>query len=93
MRLKQFEVDAIKDSVRHYDPQAEIILFGSRADDAKKGGDIDLLVLSKTITGSERRRIKIKLYDKIGEQKIDLVVTPEITTAFHRIAQSEGIKL
>jgi predicted nucleotidyltransferase len=93
MRLTEFEVDAIKQSVYQFDPDAKIILFGSRADDSKKGGDIDLLVLSEKITNSHRRKIKINLYDKIGEQKIDMIVTPGITSAFHRIALSEGVQL
>lgn len=93
MRLTEFEVDAIKECIYQFDPDAKIILFGSRVDDTKKGGDIDLLVLSEKITKSERRRIKINLYDKIGEQKIDMIITPEITSAFHRIAISEGLQL
>ncbi len=93
MRLTEFEVDAIKECIYQSDPDAKIILFGSRVDDTKKGGDIDLLVLSEKITKSERRRIKINLYDKIGEQKIDMIITPEITSAFHRIAISEGLQL
>lgn len=93
MRLTNFEVKSIKDSIYRFDPDAKIILFGSRVDDTKRGGDIDLLVLSEKITSRERRRIKINLYDKIGEQKIDMIVTPEITTAFHKIALSEGIEL
>jgi len=93
MRLTKLEVESIKDSIYRFDPDAKIILFGSRVDDTKRGGDIDLLVLSEKITSRERRRIKINLYDKIGEQKIDMIVTPEITTAFHKIALSEGIEL
>jgi len=93
MRLTEFEVDAIKECIYQFDPGSKIILFGSRVDDTKKGGDIDLLVLSEKITKSERRRIKINLYDRIGEQKIDMIITPEITSAFHRIAISDGLQL
>lgn len=93
MRLTEFEAAAIKESIHKFDPGAKIYLFGSRADDTKKGGDIDLLVISKTITKSERRKIKLNIYDKIGEQKIDMVIAPGITTAFHRIAVSTGVQL
>jgi uncharacterized protein len=91
MRLKDFEVVAIKDTVYEFDPEAKIYLFGSRADDMKRGGDIDLFILSKKITDRERRKIKIKLYDKIGEQKIDMIVAPEIKKGIHRIALSTGV--
>jgi hypothetical protein len=93
MRLTEVEVSAIKQSVRAFDPKAKIFLFGSRVDDTRKGGDIDLFVLSGKIKSRERRKIKLNIYDSIGEQKIDMVVTPKITTAFHRIAISTGVEL
>lgn len=93
MRLTECEVSAIKESVYLFDPDAKIYLFGSRVDDMKKGGDIDLIVISKRITRSERRKIKLNIYDKIGEQKIDIIITPQINTAFHRIAISTGVQL
>jgi predicted nucleotidyltransferase len=79
--------------VRAFDPKAKIFLFGSRVDDTRKGGDIDLFVLSGKIKSMERRKIKLSIYDNIGEQKIDMVVTPKITTAFHRIAVLTGVEL
>ena len=40
------EQQVITDAVLSIDPWARISLFGSRADDTKRGGDIDLLILS-----------------------------------------------
>lgn len=93
MRLSDHEAAAIKRSIIQFDPEAELYLFGSRVDDNKKGGDIDLLVISGKITRADRRKIKLKIYDEIGEQRIDMIVTPKISTPFHRIALSEGVKL
>ena len=45
MRLSEFEKDAIKESVLPLDPEAKIFLFGSRADDTQKGGDIDTIAV------------------------------------------------
>jgi predicted nucleotidyltransferase len=46
MRLPEAERQAILNAVRSEDPDAVVYLFGSRVDDAARGGDIDLLVLS-----------------------------------------------
>jgi len=48
MRLSKTEQQIIKDAVLSIDPQARIYLFGSRADDTKRGGDIDLLIATDT---------------------------------------------
>lgn len=45
MRLKDFERNAIVSAIKERDLAARVFLFGSRVDDTKKGGDIDLLVL------------------------------------------------
>ena len=49
MRLAYQEQLAIREAIHQADTDAMIYLFGSRTDDTAKGGDIDLLVLSKTI--------------------------------------------
>ena len=46
MRLTQEEQRAICGSIHKVDPDARILLFGSRVNDEARGGDIDLLVLS-----------------------------------------------
>lgn len=43
MRLTSSEHHAITSILRSVDPQGEVLLFGSRANDQRKGGDIDLL--------------------------------------------------
>ncbi|MFK0569555.1 nucleotidyltransferase family protein [Endozoicomonas sp.] len=75
------------------DPEAQIWLFGSRANDEAKGGDIDLLILSKTLSLKNRAGIRLALYDLIGEQKIDLVIAADNTDPFTRIARAEGVQL
>lgn len=87
------EIQAVKQSIKAYDCEADVYLFGSRVDDNKKGGDIDLLIFSTKIARKEKRRIKTKLYDMLGEQKIDIVVAKDLSSPFVRIAFKEGIKL
>ena len=93
MRLKAEQLRAIKEVIATSDPQAEVVLFGSRTDDAQRGGDIDLLIMSSKIDLDERRRIKLKLLNRLGDQKIDVVVATDDSRPFVRIARKEGVKL
>jgi predicted nucleotidyltransferase len=93
MRISAFEKEAILNIVGNKDPAAKIWLFGSRADDSKKGGDIDIGILSEKIDFAEKLGIKTALCEKIGEQKIDLVVSKTGEDAFFKCAVKEGILL
>ena len=68
-------------------------LFGSRVDDSKKGGDIDLLVMSDRLTRDDKRRIKTRLYELIGEQKIDILLAADDSDPFVKLALETGVKL
>ncbi|MFZ4539818.1 nucleotidyltransferase domain-containing protein [Propionivibrio sp.] len=74
MRLANEERLAISDTIHQADADALIYLFGSRVDDAAKGGDIDLLVLSKRINLMTKLDILAQLHQKLGERKIDIAV-------------------
>jgi predicted nucleotidyltransferase len=93
MRLKQLEIDAIKEAVKQYDENAQVFLYGSRIDDTKKGGDIDLLIISDKIKNKEIRKIRLKVFDIIGEQKIDIISSSGINSAFIEHAYKSGIRL
>lgn len=63
----------------HLGQGAEIHLFGSRTDDTRRGGDIDLLVTIPAQLDPDRlldTRLKIlaALHRRLGERKIDLVL-------------------
>lgn len=79
MRLSEETKSIIIDSVRRHFTQAEkIILFGSRADDSKRGGDIDILVqtpLTSAAAFEEKLQTAAALQLKLGEQRIDLLTT------------------
>ncbi len=93
MRLEPEQREAIVTTIRSYDPESAVYLFGSRVDDGARGGDIDLLVISRRITREQLIDVKLDLYDRLGEQKIDLLVTDTPRTAFERMAKSEGVAL
>ena len=93
MRLDTEQRQAIREVVAQSDPDAQIFLFGSRARDAAQGGDIDLLIMSTRISADERRKIKLRLMDRLGAQKIDLLVARDTERPLVRIAQREGVLL
>jgi predicted nucleotidyltransferase len=75
------------------DSQAKIYLFGSRIDDDSRGGDIDLLILSEVITERHRRHIRIAIFERLGEQKLDLIIAKDLSQPFVRMAYNRGILL
>ncbi len=79
MRLTTLQIEAIKETfINNFGEQDHLWLFGSRVDDTKKGGDIDLYIETNYTDLSLIVRKKIKfltdLQMKIGEQKIDAVI-------------------
>jgi predicted nucleotidyltransferase len=77
---------------------AEVWLFGSRVDDAKRGGDIDLLVRSDPAACDEPVRRKLRLLGRLekalGERKIDVVVeSPNDSRTIVHHARETGVRL
>jgi predicted nucleotidyltransferase len=93
MRLSEKEKISILQAVHQKDAEAEVYLFGSRADDSARGGDIDILIISNKLNYSDKIDIKLDLYKHIGEQKIDIVVDRDKIRPFTRMAASQGIRL
>jgi predicted nucleotidyltransferase len=61
------------------DQLSAIGLFGSRADLSKKGGDIDIIIWTKDLSFdlySTLNKIRRNIWNKIGEQKIDIFICP-----------------
>ena len=93
MRLTENETSVIREAVHALDPEAKIYLYGSRADDTKRGGDIDLLIMSQALTRSAEGRIRWRIWEQLGEQKIDILVARDTADPFVRIALKEGVPL
>ncbi len=76
MRLTAGEIDAIVRIAQEiYGWGVEVFLFGSRTDDSKRGGDIDLLVRNAGEKKGvlERVRMVTKLKLALGDRKIDVI--------------------
>ena len=50
MRLYKKEIEILRESLKSLDPEGKLYLFGSRLYDDRRGGDIDLLIVSKKLT-------------------------------------------
>ena len=93
MRLQEIEIRTIKKAVHSLEPDAAIYVFGSRADDSQKGGDIDLLILSRTLAYGDKLKIKQQFFEKMDEQKIDVVIARNAGDPFVRVALEHGVRL
>jgi len=94
MRLSKEMIDFFKDIVSNISQEAKVYLFGSRVDDKKKGGDIDLLVISQNITKKHLRKIRVEFYKRFGEQKLDIVLDDgSLKDPFVKIIKNEAILL
>lgn len=100
MRLTEAQVAIIKQTVfDFFGPEASVTLFGSRVDDAARGGDIDLLIELPTLpdnpTSSCAHFVARLQLSAIGDQRIDVVLKQRQgpTLPVHEIAKSTGILL
>ncbi|UTC61624.1 nucleotidyltransferase domain-containing protein [Treponema sp. OMZ 787] len=79
MRLDERSKDIIINAIcKNFSEVFKIILFGSRVDNDKKGGDIDLLVETPsdmTSAFSEKINALAEMQTKLGERKIDLITS------------------
>lgn len=94
MRLSAEEANSIQSVLRAADPTATIRLFGSRADDSKRGGDIDIFFeTTRPLKLKERLLLQYRLSAKCDVQVDLLIKTPEDEdTPIFQIARN-GIQL
>ena len=94
MRLSEDEVKVLKQSLSRLSSNAKLYLFGSRVDDSKKGGDIDLLIVAKDFTKKHLRKLRIDFFKHFGEQKMDIVVDDgSFIDPFHKIIYKKAVRL
>ena len=101
MRLSTQERDVIRQSAQEcFDSDVVVRLFGSRLDDSRKGGDIDLLIETHLTNPVDivkaHHRFVSCIYSKLGEQKIDVLIdypskVPELPV--YRLAREQGLVL
>jgi predicted nucleotidyltransferase len=95
MRLSTEKIENLKESITTILPNSKIYLFGSRVDDFKKGGDIDILIVAnRRLDFREKAKVERNFFEKFGEQKLDLISFEYNTNnAFKSVALQEAIRL
>lgn len=101
VRLSDHDLSALKHLFhKHFLPEDELWLLGSRADLTRKGGDIDLYIETNAdnISNAVKRRSNFiwDLEQEIGEQKIDVVLNmlkfPH-PLPIHEVAKTKGVRI
>jgi hypothetical protein len=101
MRLTERELKTIQETfLEYFDKQDHLWLFGSRTDDAQRGGDIDLYIETnqqdKKEVLSKKLDFIISLKKRIGDQKIDVVINfinDHLSLLVYKIAQETGVQI
>lgn len=95
MRLSTEQQQSILQATRkNFGADANVWLFGSRADDARRGGDVDLYVET-----NQRNSWLSALHCKIAIEEsldlhVDLVVNDHVTKKpIYQIAKNKGVQL
>ncbi|WP_457560326.1 nucleotidyltransferase domain-containing protein [Caminibacter sp.] len=89
MRLSENQVKIILKVINEIFGEVEVYLFGSRLDDSKRGGDIDLFVIPK---------IREKLFAKKirAESRLELILDLPVDIVVHydfnRFIEKEALK-
>ena len=78
MRLTESQVALIKSAAAEvFGKQAQVWLFGSRVDDTRRGGDIDLYIELPPTLENHRQTLETRfwtrLQNNLGERKIDVL--------------------
>ncbi len=96
MRLSAFERTSITQTAREvFGAETSVYLFGSRVDDSRRGGDIDLYIVCEDISNlfAKKLRFLAKLKLKIEDQKIDVVFNEDPSRPIEQEASKWAIPL
>lgn len=100
MRLSTDQIRTIKQEAENFfGSGAEVWLFGSRVDDAQRGGDVDLYVRPAVADperlASARFAFLARLKRRLGDRKIDLVLQREggDELPIYTLAREQGVRL
>ena len=93
MRLSNKEVEIIRDKINIVFGKAVVYLFGSRVDDTKHGGDIDLYIVPEVYDNIFQKKMRIKtVLEDLLYKPVDIVLAKNDERLIEQEAM-KGIKL
>lgn len=98
MRLTPEQIRAIKDAaVTAFGEDVVVRLFGSRVEDDRRGGDIDLHIEASPDTADVDHEVRFRslLWQALDEEQLDVVVRARDVSArwIDRAAHRQGVVL
>ena len=101
MRLTRPQIESLKHiAAEVFGSQVQVCLFGSRVEDQRRGGDIDLYVSGFNFPAEAQLDAKLKFLVKaklqLGDQRIDLVFAPspgQPVQPIQRMAEKTAVPL
>jgi predicted nucleotidyltransferase len=75
--------------------KSKVVIFGSRVDMNKKGGDIDIYIIPEIKENIFERKIKflVDLKMKIGDQKTDVIINKDRNAPIEPEVLKRGVQL
>ncbi|MFM2006074.1 MAG: hypothetical protein RLZZ09_1729 [Pseudomonadota bacterium] len=95
MRLSPSQQQCIREAIRQFFGQhARVWLFGSRVDDSRRGGDVDLYVETDPVDSLlSSLRCKLAIEEEL-DMRVDLLVNDQgIDKPIYAIAKKTGVRL
>ena len=99
MRLTPTQVEQIKQAAEQtFGPDARVWLFGSRVDDSKRGGDVDLMIETDQVVENHAltaARMAAKVSRNMHGRRVDVIIqAPGIPNQpIHQAARRQGVQL
>jgi len=89
VRLTSKEIEIIKNKSLEIFGECEVYIFGSRIDDNKKGGDIDIYIIPENKENLFSKKAKLKfVLEELLYKPIDIVVLKDK----NRLIEKEALK-
>lgn len=95
MRLSSPEINALRSILGALDPTGHIYLYGSRVDDQRRGGDIDVYFETSRVIDLKTKLTTQYRLEKACDTRVDLLIkSRELPDqAIHAIAREKGVLL